>query len=76
MIQRAYETAVARLRQDPHFPLPVPTLIEVAASYRRIVPDARMREIRAQLAEAGLALADDDPRDAVSPLRALIHAPA
>ena len=73
MIQRAYAAAVERLRHDPHFPLPVPTLLEVAASYRRIVPGARMHEIRAQVALARLPLADCEPQsDLVDALRAFV----
>ncbi len=59
MIERAYETAVARLRVDPHFPLLVPTLLEVAAYYRRMKPDARLAEIRAEINRARLRLADE-----------------
>jgi hypothetical protein len=60
MIEQAYQNAVSRLREDQHFPLLVPTLYEVAAFYRRMVPGARLAEIRAQLTAARLRLADVD----------------
>ena len=60
MIEQAYDSAVAQLRCDAHFPLLVPTLYEVAAYYRRMVPGARLSEIRRQLATARLRLADLD----------------
>ena len=66
IIRRAYQLAVERLRNDPHFALPVPTLLEVAAQYRRVIPGARINEIRAELAHAALPLAD---ADAATPTR-------
>lgn len=58
MIQRAYEAAVELLRRDPHFPLLVPTLLEVAAQYRRLVPGAGLDEVRALVVAEGLKVAD------------------
>jgi hypothetical protein len=58
MIERAYERAVENLRVDPHFPLLVPTLLEVAAYYRRMKPEARLAEVREEIARARLQLAD------------------
>jgi hypothetical protein len=60
MIEQAYQHAVARLREDQHFPLLVPTLYEVAAHYRRMVPGARLAEVREQITRARLQLADLD----------------
>jgi hypothetical protein len=58
MIERAYDSAVESLRVDPRFPLLVPTLLEVAAYYRRMKPDARLAEVREALEKAQLRLAD------------------
>ncbi len=59
MIETAYDKAVETLRVDPHYPLLVPTLLEVAAHFRRMKPDARLNEIRAEIARARLRLADE-----------------
>ena len=58
MIRRAYAIAVEQLRHDPHYPLLVPTLFEVAAQYRRLVPGTALEEIRTQILAANLKLAD------------------
>ena len=58
MIRRAYQAAVEQLRISPRFPLLVPTLFEVAAQYRRAVPEARLAQIKLEVLAAGLLLAD------------------
>jgi len=58
LIKKAYDTAVDKLRVDPHFALLVPTLLDLAASYRHIVPGTPMSHIRDQARQAGLRLSD------------------
>ena len=60
MIQHAYRAAVAQLRLHPHYVIPVPTAYELAAHYRRIVPGARLADIREEAQRLGLVLADTD----------------
>jgi hypothetical protein len=57
-IEQAYAKAVEKLRSDPHYAIPVPTLLDVAAFYRRGRPETRLAEVRAAVLHAHLMVAD------------------